>query len=251
MSLPAPLPASDPERHPLLEIGRKLHSEGVFTGGPPQYFEIAGRLQLVTLIREGLYPWSKVLDLGCGCLRGGYWLIHFLDRGKYFGIEPHAFMLQKGIDYVLEPQILEQKQPFFNTNDQFDLSVFGQKFDVVLARSVWSHASKAQVLRMLDSFLANSSPNAFFLTSYYPASIWGWRSRDYSGESWKGKSHQSSEPGKVYHSLKWIKEQVRARSMFVRQLPDLVLNGQYWLKISRNPDATCDPAFQFQHETRG
>jgi len=222
------LPAGPPGPRSLLEVGQRLHSEGIFTGGPPRYFEIAGRLQLATLLREGVYPWSKLLDLGCGCLRGGYWIIHFLDRGRYFGIEPQARMLQKGIQLVLEPETLNQKQPRFDNNDRFDLSVFGEQVQV-----------------MLDGFRANSSADAFFLTSYLPASPWRWRRRDYSGQQWKGKSHDSSQPGQVYHSLQWIKTQVEARGMFVRQLTDLVLNGQYWLKISRNPDQLLDAGFRF------
>jgi SAM-dependent methyltransferase len=228
------LSENSPSPRPRLrEVGQMLHSEGIFTGGPPEHFEIAGRLQLATLLREGVYPQSKVLDVGCGCLRGGYWLIHFLDRGRYFGIEPSAFMLQKGIQHVLEPEVREEKQPRFDSNDSFDFSVFGEKMDVVLARSIWTHASKAQVQTMLDGFAANSSPEAFFLTSYLPASFWSRRKRDYQGDQWKGKSHQSSEPGLVCHSFRWIKEQVEARGMFVRQLPDLIFNRQHWLSISR------------------
>jgi SAM-dependent methyltransferase len=229
---------------PLQEIGQLLQAEGVFTGGPLEYFEIAGRLQLAALLREGVYPWSKVLDVGCGCLRGGYWLIHFLDRGRYFGIEPHAVMLQKGIDYLLEPEVLAEKKPRFDTNDQFDFSVFGEKFDAVIARSVWSHASKRQVQIMLDSFAANSSPNAFFMTSYYPTRFWAWRKRDYTGKEWKGRSHQSSSPDQVCHSFHWITQQVEERGMFVKQLPDLVLNGQYWIKVSRNRDLLRDAPYE-------
>jgi SAM-dependent methyltransferase len=231
---------------PLQEIGEFLHAEGIFTGGPPQYFETAGRLQLASLLREGMYPSSKVLDVGCGCLRGGYWLIHFLDRGRYFGIEPHAIMLQKGIDFVLGPDLLTGKQPRFDTNDRFDFSVFNEKFDVLIARSIWSHASKAQVQTMLDGFLANSSPEAFFLTSYYPASLWPWRKRDYVGTEWRGKSHQSSSPDQICHSFRWITEQVKTRGMYVRQLPDLVLNGQYWIKIARSRKAIGEILYRFK-----
>jgi hypothetical protein len=39
----------------MQEIAQMLHSQGIFTGGPPQYFEIVGRLQLATLLREGIY----------------------------------------------------------------------------------------------------------------------------------------------------------------------------------------------------
>jgi hypothetical protein len=66
-----------------------------------------------------------------------------------------------------------------------------------------------------------------------------------SGQQWRGRSHDSSQPGQVYHSFRWIKTQVEARGMFVRQLTDLVLNGQYWLKISRNPDQLLHAGYQF------
>jgi hypothetical protein len=233
------IPTRTPTRR-MQEIAQMLHSQGIFTGGPPQYFEIVGRLQLATLLREGIYPQSKVLDLGCGCLRGGYWVIHFLDPGCYFGIEPAVAMLQQGIDHVMEPEVLKERQPRFDTNDRFDLSVFGVKFDIVLARSIWSHASKGQIVTMLDGFLANSSPDAFFLTSYYPAGFW--KHRDYKGDRWKGRSHQSDTPGLVHHSFRWVKQQVEARGLFVRQLPDLVFNRQHWLKICRSQAACNRPS---------
>jgi hypothetical protein len=228
----------------LLEIAQELDARGVFTGGPIHYFEAAGRLQLVTLIREGIYPYSKVLDVGCGCLRGGYWLIHFLDPGRYFGIEPAAPMLQEGITHLIGPEVMKEKSPHFDNNDGFDFSIFGTKFDIVLARSIWSHTSKNQIASMLDQFLANSEKDAFFLTSYYPAGLL--RNRDYKGELWRGRSHQSSKPAQVNHSFAWIKEQVGKRGLHVRELPDLVFNGQRWLKISRNSAVLWNRGYSFE-----
>src|SRR5262252_7314375 len=113
----------------LTEIAHKLDKQGIFTGGAPHLFESAGRLQLATLVREGLYPSSRLLDIGCGCLRAGYWLIRLLDAGCYFGIEPNKQMLQAGIESVLGPELQATKRPSFDTNDHFDCSVFGVKFD--------------------------------------------------------------------------------------------------------------------------
>ena len=109
----------------LRNIAEKLHEEGIFTGGPPNLFESAGRLQLSTLVREGLYPFSKVLDIGCGCLRAGYWLVRLLDRGCYFGIEPNVAMLKAGIDHLLTPEIVESKRPSFDNNDRYDFPCSG------------------------------------------------------------------------------------------------------------------------------
>jgi len=59
-----------------------------FLGVPRETFEAGGRAQLDRLLRHGLTPNSKVLDIGCGCLRVAYWLIRFLDSDCYSGIEP-------------------------------------------------------------------------------------------------------------------------------------------------------------------
>jgi hypothetical protein len=55
-----------------------------------------GRNQLSILLRNGLIFDSRVLDVGCGVLRAGYWLIHFLDPDCYFGIEPNRVILTAG-----------------------------------------------------------------------------------------------------------------------------------------------------------
>lgn len=223
----------------LAEIADKLHRDGIFTGGPPRSFESVGRLQLSTLVREGLYPSSKLLDVGCGCLRAGYWLIRLLDRGCYFGIEPNERMLQVGVKQVLGPEVQVEKLPRFDTNDRFDFSVFGTKFDVILARSIWTHASKSQIQAMLDTFLQNSTSDAFFLTSYMPASWISREASDYNGAQWVGRSHTSTTPGLVYHKRSWIESECRARGLLLQQLSDAPFNEQYWLKISRrlNPSS--------------
>ena len=79
--------------------------DGVFLGGPPKLFETAGRMQLILMLREGLYPTSKVLDVGCGCLRGGYWLINFLAPGGYCGVEPNRAMVEAGLTHLLDPGV--------------------------------------------------------------------------------------------------------------------------------------------------
>ncbi len=217
----------------LQDIGEQIHKQGIFTGGPVEVFDQAGRLQLYTLVREGLSPYSKLLDVGCGCLRGGYWLVRLLDADCYFGIEPNQPMLQAGIEYCLTPELLALKRPRFDSNDRFDFSVFETKFDAVVARSIWSHASKEQIRVMLDNFCSYSNPDAFFLTSYLPSVWYRRRQRDYTGKNWIGKSHQCTSPGLVHHSTSWIEHQCRIRKLRLIELGDLPFNGQRWLKITK------------------
>ena len=217
------------------EIGKAIDSMGIFTGGPAELFESAGRLQFYSLVREGLCPYSKLIDIGCGCLRAGYWLIRFLDPGCYFGTEPNAKMLQVGIETCLTPAIVATKQPRFENNDRFDLSVFGTTFDVFLARSIWSHASKQQIQLMLDGFARFSNPGGFFLTSYLPASF---RRPSYEGSAWIGRSHQSDKPGMIRHSRRWIEAECVRRGLILEQLPEKPFASQYWLKIVNRKSPT-------------
>jgi len=209
-------------------------SEKVFLGGPVQWFETIGRLQLITLLSEGLYPESKILDIGCGCLRGGYWLIHFLNSDCYFGIEPNQEMLEAGISNLLEPDLLKQKQPRFDNNTKFDSSVFNEKFDFFLARSIWTHSSKDNILTMLKAFLRDSKKNGIFLTSVYKKRFFSKRS-DYKGNKWVGRSHECNKAGQVYHSLSWVKKQCEKRGLAAEEIKDKGYNygNQIWLKIIR------------------
>jgi hypothetical protein len=205
-------------------------SEQTFLGFPSADFEKAGREQLAYLLLAGLNHDSRLVDVGCGVLRAGYWLIHFLDPGCYFGIEPHTERLGMGINIILEPEVLKAKRPRFDTNPHFDTSVFGEKFDFFLAYSIWTHASKRQIQTMLDSFLRDSTEAGIFLTTYLPAS---WRNPDYKGDEWHGTSHESDVRGCIYHSRRWIKTECDRRGLAVLELGRDRYCGQSWLEIKR------------------
>ncbi len=90
-----PLPAD----HHHLQNAAKLEDQNIFPGSPLALFD-AGRLSLMVLLHAGLYPDHRVLEFGCGALRSGYWIIHFLNRNGYYGIEPNEKMLHAGIEHI-------------------------------------------------------------------------------------------------------------------------------------------------------
>jgi len=208
----------------------RLAQEGLFLGGPPEHFDAVGRHQLVTLLEQGLMPSHKVLDVGCGCLRGGYWCIHFLDAGCYFGIEPNEAMLDVGKHQIVGEELIRTKRPSFSTRDDFDFSTFGVKFDFVVARSIWTHAAPEQIERMLDQFLANKTEDGVFLTSYLPATA---GKPQYAGKQWVGRSHTSATPGVITYRLDWVSDLCAARGLVVRELEHNILN-QTWLRIAHD-----------------
>ena len=221
----------------LQERANKLKAEGAFLGGPVEVFETAGRKVLITLLSVGLSPESRVLDIGYGCLRCGYWLIHFLDKGCYFGIEPNIDMLNTGRKYILEPQLEEIKNPSYDSNSVFDFTVFNEKFDFFIARSIWTHASKQQIKIMLDGFVSTANAGGIFITSYIRAIP---LLNDYKGANWVGKSHESNTRGVVRHNLGWIKTVCAERGLIVNEIKGEAYNfgHQTWLRIKRKPTVT-------------
>ncbi len=214
-------------------ISETLSQEGVFSGGGYDDFHDAGENQLKTLLYFGLQDSSRVLDIGCGCLRGGRWVIPFLDRDCYFGIEPNKHMLDAGKRIVIDEETISEKSPKFDTNSEFDFGVFDAIFDFVIARSVWTHASKDQIEKMLDQFVLYSNEHSKFLTSYLKPRIP--IIDDYRGKRWVGKSHESDQPGIARHSLRWIRQVCRNRNLRVTRIDDPEVNykAQVWLKVER------------------
>lgn len=215
----------------LHERAELLQERGVFLGGPLRKFETVGRNQLSILLRNGLNMESNVLDVGCGCLRAGYWLINFLDAGHYFGIEPNTEMLQAGKDVIVGEAAIQTKRPRFDNNSDFDFSVFQKQMDFIIARSIWTHASPSQIEKMLDEFVIITPPSGTFLVSIKQPR---WYQRQYSGDSWVGKSDTSQTSGIVRYRFSWINRLCSQRRLVAKKLQ--TEHGQTWIRIRKLPN---------------
>jgi SAM-dependent methyltransferase len=104
-------------------------------------WEEVGQLQLDFLLARGLRPQQRVLDIGCGSLRGGVKLIRYLDAGNYFGTDINQSLLTAGYEIELANEGLVHKLPRSHlVNDgEFDFSWSAVSFDVALAQSVFTH----------------------------------------------------------------------------------------------------------------
>jgi SAM-dependent methyltransferase len=223
--------------HSLEAKADELERRGIFLGGPRRKFVTAGRGQLEILQANGLAPGNRVLDIGCGCLRGGWWLIDFLDPGRYFGIEPNKAMLNAGIEVMLGRELVERKKPSFATNADFDFSVFGQTFDFVIARSVWTHASRDHIRAMLASFVRTSHAQSLFIASIVEPRG---RHKEYLEPGWCGRSHESDVPGIACHSFDTVARLCTDAGLAAEALG--TGDEQLWVRVAR-PGAKRDPEF--------
>lgn len=212
----------------LQQRGERLYQVTTQIGCGIKRFEKTGRAQLEALVRHGLNPWDKLLDIGCGALCGGYWMINFLRPGNYYGVEPNTFMFEEGVKHLVEPGLFEEKQPHFLHNDQYDFSGFGVKFDYFHAHSIWTHAPKKDIEKMLDGFVQFTNPGARFLTSFKAPNLFR---RDYKGDVWIGRCHESDVAGICRHSFKWIEQACTSRGLSVEMLKGEKIHKQKWILI--------------------
>lgn len=210
------------------EAGGMIHSRGIFVGCPLEFFELTARDPLCLALMEGLGRDSAVLEVGCGCLRVGYWFIHYLNANNYCGIEPNGRMLDAGRELILGDRAPD-RQPRFSLKDDFDFSVFGTTFDYVIAFSIWSHASKGQIASMLDAFKRTAKPGAKFLASWFAPRE---DMPDYQGTTWVGRSHRSDQPGVIAHDRDWLISAASARGLGCRFYDGFMTLGQNWAIVS-------------------
>jgi cyclopropane fatty-acyl-phospholipid synthase-like methyltransferase len=88
----------------------------------------------------GLRQHHSLLDIGCGSLRIGRLLIPYLNRGKYFGVEPNEWLVDEGIRRELGETLVQIKRPTFFFSDSPDTIAQSKiSFNFALAQSIFSH----------------------------------------------------------------------------------------------------------------
>ncbi len=108
--------------------------------GPPEDYDLIAAMTFNLLTTLGLRQHHSIVDIGCGSLRIGRLLIPYLNRGKYFGVEPNEWLVADGIRQELGEALIQIKRPTFFFSDSPDtLAQAKIPFDFALAQSIFSH----------------------------------------------------------------------------------------------------------------
>jgi cyclopropane fatty-acyl-phospholipid synthase-like methyltransferase len=150
------------------EIDAKEHR--ALVGG---MWEEIGALQFEFLKGRGLVPSHRLLDLGCGALRGGLHFIRYLDAGNYYGLDVNASLIDAGKRELHEAGLAD-RQPHLLVNAQFELDRFATAFDHALAVSVFSHLPMNHIIACLVRTRQVLRPGARLYASYFEAPAKAW-----------------------------------------------------------------------------
>jgi SAM-dependent methyltransferase len=146
------------------EIAAGVHRDLV--GG---LWDELGVLQIDFLRQAGLTPSSRLLDMGCGCLRGGVHFIRFLDAGHYYGVDANASLLEAGYEVELHAAGLQHKQPRAQLlqSGTFEAWRFDTQFDYAWALSLFTHLPARQVRDCLRELARCVKPGGLFYASFF------------------------------------------------------------------------------------
>jgi SAM-dependent methyltransferase len=110
-----------------------------------------GQMQFDYLVKHGLKPDMRMLEIGCGNLRAGRLFIDYLDSGNYYGTDISPDILLAA-HRTVEEYGLQRKLPYISLVTDLRLGFLPDShFDVVHAHSVFSHSP----LSIIDECLAH------------------------------------------------------------------------------------------------
>ncbi len=145
-----------------------------FRGSVGGRWDEIGELQFEFLRGQGLRPDHRLLDVGCGSLRGGLRFVPYLEAGQYYGIDQSQRLLDAGLQQ-LEEADLQDKRPTLARIEDFGLERLGKRFDYALAQSVFTHLPMNLISRCLVNVDRVLLPGGVFFATFF--------------ENWNGKRY--------------------------------------------------------------
>lgn len=170
-----------------------LVREGDHRGAVGGMWDEIGRLQFDLLLREGLTPADALLDIGCGCLRGGVHFVERLEPGRYYGTDLQSSLLEAG-RRELDLKGLGGRVPAANlrVDDAFAVEQFGVVFDYALAFSVFTHTPLNHLCLCLERLAPVMRRGGLFLATVF----------EIPEHAPRWESYRQEPAGVVTHALK-------------------------------------------------
>jgi SAM-dependent methyltransferase len=137
--------------------------------GPPEDYDLIAAMTFNLLTTLGLRQHHSLLDVGCGSLRIGRLLIPYLNRGRYFGVEPNEWLVKEGIKRELGEALLEIKRPTFFFSDSPEAITQAQVlFHFAVAQSIFSHCGLDLIKGWLSAISRSLAEEGALVATFLP-----------------------------------------------------------------------------------
>lgn len=169
----------------LTRVRLAEHGHRAVVGG---MWDVIGPLQRDFLIAQGMKRTDRVLDIGCGALRGGAPLAEWLAPGGYYGIDISESLIEAGWREEIAAAGMAERLPRDHLHVTRDFEVpFGVTFDLGLAVSLFTHLKIDGYQRCLERMIPHFRPGGrIFATVFegqgpetrHPAGVVSYPNRD-------------------------------------------------------------------------
>jgi cyclopropane fatty-acyl-phospholipid synthase-like methyltransferase len=168
-----------------------------------------GLLQFQMMQAQGLRPAHRLLDIGCGALRGGRYFIPFLEPFHYFGTDLNRTLIDAGLDHELgaEQRLRLGPQNLMAIAD-FSFPDDLPQMDFALAFSLFTHLSDNKIALCLENLRPRMAKQGALLATVFrndtapraqpvkhPGGITTWSWQDPYHQSHKQLSHIADQTG--------------------------------------------------------
>lgn len=133
-------------------------------------WEAIGRLQFDYLVAQGLEPHHRLLDVGCGAMRGGVHFARYLEPGHYYGTDINERLVAAALEVEVQGAGLADRvdASHLKVTGDFDAD-FGVEFDFVLAHSVFTHLPLNHIRLCLAQTAQVTKPGGRFYATFFRA----------------------------------------------------------------------------------
>lgn len=128
-----------------------------------------GALQIEFLKREGLSSTHRMLDIGCGTLRGGRHFIRYLEPEGYTGVDISEGVIEAGKKLLVDEGLVEKRPRLLaNTAGDLRFAMFkDETFDFLLAQSVFTHLMEGHIEECFAHIGRVMGPDSRFYFTFY------------------------------------------------------------------------------------
>ena len=135
--------------------------------GPPEDYDLIAAMTFNLLTTLGLRQRHSLLDVGCGSLRIGRLLIPYLNRGKYFGVEPNEWLVEEGIRREMGQSLVQIKCPtFFFTDSPESIAKSETAFNFAVAQSIFSHCGLDRIKEWLSAISRSLAQDGVLVATF-------------------------------------------------------------------------------------
>lgn len=147
-------------------------AEAVAGGGHRQIvgdmWQEIGRLQFEFMIQQGLKSHHRLVDVGCGSLRGGVHFIEYLEPGSYHGLDINRTLIDAGLQQELTADQRAKLSPkSFSVSDVFQFDCPDATFDFGIALSLFTHLSFNKIRLCLEQLHGKMKAGGVFFATVF------------------------------------------------------------------------------------